>query len=252
MHTRPYLNYCLVSSLHMLIVNRGHSAASAPWKSKTRVIICLISAWVYISAREFTSIWRGHNSGTKEPVSYKSSHNENFMSVGWDMTRHLPEHKNPLQTIIPPNTHIFMHTCCNFPSRLKPFRCVRACVKLHKRVFFPGPLWGWYEKNVPHDRGKFLHCQRAAAVGFHNVYLRLKGGVLGSPSGRHRGSVASKLTPQVNYPELISEIQTLQHCTCYIKVVHQFLRSYQRYEETMGENNEENNGGGCVSSCRRN
>lgn len=49
------------------------------------------------------------------------------------------------------NPHTQTHTVTLPPDKL--LWCVPACVKLDKSVFFRGPLRGWNEKNVPHNRG---------------------------------------------------------------------------------------------------
>lgn len=55
------------------------------------------------------------------------------------MTRHLPERTGVDNNL----THTLKSLC------------------VYKRsVFLPAPLETWYEKNVPHDGGKFLRCQR--------------------------------------------------------------------------------------------
>lgn len=79
--------------------------------------------------------------------------------------------------------------------------------ELDESVFFLGPLGDWYEKNVPHDGGKFLHCQRAATAGFHNLYLRLRGSPsmpsllysINQPSARIFSPLALVVTLQVSF-----------------------------------------------------
>lgn len=151
-----------------------------PFKTKTRVTVCLASVWIFIFVWKFMTTWRTHNATT--PVSkYVRLRNLSAaraltMKTLWvcaetwydtcpnnhEKTHY--RHKSP---------HTQTHTVTLPPD--KRLWCVPACVKLDKSVFFRGPLRGWNEKNVPHNGGKFLHCQRAAAVGLHNLNLHFRG-----------------------------------------------------------------------------
>lgn len=166
MHRRPYQHCWLGSHLHRLIINTY----------KTRVMMRLASVSFHICVRIYERLKGSqcNDSCERMHASKKAvnADNEDFMSVCCDVIRQLPQ-ENPQQTTIPTHTDTQTRTVTLPADKL--ICCVPACVKLDKSVFFPGPLGGWYEKNVLHDGGKFLHCQRAAAVGFHNLNLRLRG-----------------------------------------------------------------------------
>lgn len=93
----------------------------------------------------------------------------------------------------------FTKECWNKTGQLTSAVC-----ELEKSVIFLGPLGAWNEKNVPHDGGKFLRCQRTS--GFHKFQ---KPAPLGSISGR----TLNKEPPQLSDPEsgLLAQMIPLIH-----------------------------------------
>lgn len=83
----------------------------------------------------------------------------------------------------------------------------------------------WYEKNVPHNGGKFLHCQRAAVeAGFHRLRLPGDGRSEGEGGGGlHQSVISITTTPSLTTTFLLtpqggtSELDTVTLVILYDK-----------------------------------
>lgn len=128
---------------------------------------------------------------------------------------------------------LYVNTRCNYPPT-KEF----GVYELDRSVFFPGPLGAWYEKNVPHDGGKFLHCQRDfTTCTFVSGVLRsmlsllfsihqLSLGIISPPASVHRWVFRYKKKTHMK-PNPTTEIQSVcsQNGRCI-----SFLWSYLRHQ----------------------
>lgn len=141
-----------MSSLRTLIIKPDYSAASVLLSPNT----CrdVFDEWVFAHQRK--NLWTPHRDSCVNTCVFNGA----VSSSG-------PDNKN-LCWHLPEQTHLQIYTasvCVCVCAR--PHACVCVCLSETDSSGF-GPLRTWYENDVLHLRGKFLHCQQIAEVGFHN------------------------------------------------------------------------------------